>query len=129
VKLDWINQIVLVGAGGFIGAVLRFVVSGAAQRLDPAGAFPYGTLACNVLGCLAIGLLAGAADARNVLGPGARLFLLIGVLGGFTTFSSFAYETLELLRERQHLRACFNVMGSMFLCLAAVWLGYGLTTR
>jgi len=129
VKLAWINQIVLVGAGGFIGAVLRFAISGAAQRLDPAGSFPYGTLACNVLGCLAIGLLAGLADARNVMGPGVRLFLLIGVLGGFTTFSSFAYETLELMRERQHLRVGFNVMGSVGLCLIAVWIGYGVAAR
>ena len=74
-KLDGIQPYLLVGAGGFVGSVLRYSVSGWAQRLDPAGSFPIGTLTVNVLGCLAMGLLAGLAEARGVLGPEARLFV------------------------------------------------------
>ena len=92
-------QILLVGAGGFVGSVLRYGLSGAVHRLLPFAAFPYGTLAVNVVGCLAIGLLAGWSEARQVIGPELRLFLFIGLLGGFTTFSTFGYETFEMARS------------------------------
>ncbi len=126
--MNWpaLQPLLLVGAGGFVGSVLRFLVSGWAQRLDPAGSFPVGTLAVNTAGCLAIGLLGGLAEARSILGPEARLFVLIGVLGGFTTFSTFGYETLALLREGAWLPAAGNVVGSVVLGLAAVWIGWGL---
>jgi len=104
-------------------------VSGLVQRLDPLGTFPYGTLAVNVAGCLAIGALAGIADARQALGSGARLVLIIGVLGGFTTFSSFAYETLALARDGESLRAGVNVLASVACCLVSVWLGYTVGSR
>lgn len=126
VKLQALQPLLLVGAGGFVGSVLRFLVSGWAQRIDPQGGFPYGTLAVNAIGCLLIGLLSGLADARGVLGPEARLLLLIGVLGGFTTFSTFGYETLGLLRNGAVLPAATNVLASVGLGLAAVWLGYGI---
>ena len=103
----------------------RYSISGWAQRLDPAGSFPIGTLTVNVLGCLAIGLLAGLAEARALLGPEARLFVLIGLLGGFTTFSTFGHETLALVRAGSHGAALLNALGSVTLCLVAVWLGYG----
>lgn len=105
------------------------MISGWVQRLDPLGSFPYGTLSVNVLGCLVIGLLGGAADSRNVLGPNVRLVVILGVLGGFTTFSTFGYETLALLRDGEGLRAGANVLVSVFACLAAVWLGYAMGTR
>lgn len=93
------------------------------------GTFPYGTLGVNVLGCLAIGVLGGLADSRNVLGPNARLVIILGVLGGFTTFSTFGYETLALLRDGESLRASTNVLASVLACLAAVWLGYAIGNR
>ncbi len=80
-----------VGAGGFCGAVLRFTVGGLVHRALPSGAFPYGTLAVNLLGCFAIGLLFGIGEARQLFGPAFRSFVLIGLLGGFTTFSTFGY--------------------------------------
>lgn len=112
-----------------MGSALRFLVSGWAQRMDPSGSFPIGTLTVNTVGCLAIGLLAGLAESRSVLGPEARLFVLMGVLGGFTTFSTFGYETLSLLREGAWLPAIGNVGASVFLGLAAVWLGWSLGSQ
>lgn len=78
-------QILLVGAGGFIGSALRYTVSGLVHRVIPFAGFPYGTLVVNLLGCLAIGLLAGLAESRQVIGPELRVFLFLGLLGGFTT--------------------------------------------
>jgi len=121
-----VRSLLLVGSGGFLGAVGRYALGGFVHRALPAVAFPIGTLAVNVLGCLAIGALGGLADARQILGPGTRLFLLIGVLGGFTTFSSFSYETLALARDGEFLRSGINVLASVTFCLLAVWLGHQL---
>ena len=117
-------QIILVGIGGFIGAVFRFLLSGFVHRLVPLSEFPFGTLAVNVAGCLLIGLLNGLAENRQIIGPELRLFLMIGVLGGFTTFSAFGYETLVLIRDAEFLRALGNVFLQVFFGLVAVWLGY-----
>ena len=116
-------QIILVGIGGFIGAVFRFLLSGFVHRLVPLSEFPFGTLAVNVVGCLFIGLLNGLAETRQVIGPELRLFLMIGMLGGFTTFSAFGYETLELIRNAEVSRAMGNVFLQVLLGLVAVWLG------
>ena len=127
--LNGLTEVFFVGAGGFVGASLRFIMSGLVQRLDPMGTFPYGTMSVNVLGCLVIGVLGGLADSRHVLGPNARLFVLLGVLGGFTTFSTFAFESLALLRDGESLRAGANVFGSVLACLVSVWLGYAIGNR
>jgi len=113
----------LVGAGGFVGSVLRYWVSGAVYALAVAPRFPWGTLVVNVVGCFAIGLLGGLADARGILTASARLFLLIGLLGGFTTFSTFGYETLALLREQAVARAFLNAGLQLSLGLAGAWAG------
>lgn len=112
----------LVGAGGLVGSVLRYALSGVVHRLLPA-TFPYGTLAVNVTGCLAIGLLGGLASSRQVIGPGLRVFLFLGLLGGFTTFSTFGYETMTLVRSAEQLRAAANVALHLVLGLGAVWAG------
>lgn len=117
-----------VGCGGFAGSVLRYGLSGLVQRQLPLSTFPYGTLAVNLTGCLVIGCVAGLAEARQLLGPGARTFVLVGVLGGFTTFSTFGYESLSLLREGEQTRAAANVLAHVALGLAAVWLGHALAT-
>jgi len=127
--LSGLTEVFFVGAGGFVGASLRFIMSGLVQRLDPMGTFPYGTMSVNVLGCLVIGVLGGLADSRHVLGPNARLFVILGVLGGFTTFSTFAFESLALLRDGESLRAGANVLGSVAACLVSVWLGYAIGNR
>jgi CrcB protein len=119
----WLGEALTVGAGGMCGAVLRYWLSGAVYALTPTPRIPWGTLVVNVLGCFAIGALTGLADARGVLSPTARLFLLIGLLGGFTTFSTFGYETLALLRDQALVRAALNVTLQVTLGLAAAWGG------
>ena len=116
-------QILLVGIGGAIGAVARYLLGGAVHRLIP-GFFPYGTFVVNVIGCLAFGLVVGLAESRFVIGPAARAFVLIGVLGGFTTFSSFTFESFELLRGGQILPAAANVTGQVVIGFVALWAGY-----
>jgi CrcB protein len=120
----YLYQVTLVGLGGFVGSSLRFMLSGWVHSAVPFSAFPYGTLVVNVLGCLAIGLLGGLAELRQMLEPGQRLFLLIGVLGGFTTFSTFAYETLALTHDAEFGKALVNVFLQMILGFTAAWLGY-----
>lgn len=117
----------LVGAGGFVGSVLRYLVSGWVQQLAGGHWLPYGTLTVNVLGCLAIGLLSGLAENLQVLSPQTRALLLIGLLGGFTTFSTFGYETFAMARDGQVLAAVGNMGLQLVLGLAAVWLGYTLS--
>ena len=116
--------IVLVGIGGFFGAVMRYLVTEWAQDIFHALSLPYGTITVNIIGCLLIGLLAGLSENRNLLGPETRALLLIGVLGGFTTFSAFGFETVELLRDGKSMAAFSNVGLQVCLGLAAVWVGY-----
>jgi CrcB protein len=117
------RNLFLVGAGGFLGSVARFYVTGWATQLSHAGRFPLGTLVVNVVGCLLIGLLAGLAEHLHLLSGPARLFLLTGVLGGFTTYSAFAYETYFLGREHMTLVALVNVALQLGLGLGAVVVG------
>lgn len=117
-------QLLLVGFGGFLGSILRFAVSGYVHRVFPFQEFPAGTLAVNLLGCLAIGFLGGLVEIRQALTPEHRLFLMIGVLGGFTTFSSFAFETFALAQDSEMLKATGNVMAQCVLGFIAVWIGY-----
>ena len=114
--------ILAVGVGGALGAVGRYLLSGAIQRLVP-GSFPYGTLVVNVIGGLTFGLLVGLAEGRVVSAPLARAFILTGILGGFTTFSAFTYETFELVRTGQMLYAALNVAGQVTLAFIALWAG------
>lgn len=121
------KQLLIVGCGGFVGSVSRFVVGGWVHRLLPMTVFPIGTLVVNITGCFLIGLAGGVVEFRQMLSPDARLFLLIGFLGGFTTFSSFAHETTTLARSGEFGQALANVAAQVGLGLAAAWLGYVLT--
>lgn len=114
---------VLVGVGSLIGGVLRYSLSTWMYRVLDNPWFPYGTLAVNGLGCLAIGFLAGLAESRLAFTPEARLFIFVGILGGFTTFSSFALETFSLARDTQSAAALLNIGLQLALGLAAVWIG------
>jgi fluoride exporter len=111
--------------GGALGSVARYACSAAALRWLGFG-FPWGTLFVNVAGSFTIGVLAAlvAADGRPLLGHDTRAFLMIGVLGGFTTFSSFSLETFELARAGAIGPAALNVVASVSLCLFGVWLGF-----
>ncbi len=116
----------MVGAGGFVGAVLRHLAGGFVQRTS-GSAFPFGTLAVNVVGCLAIGFVMARTEAAGGPTPTLRLFLIVGVLGGFTTFSAFGFDTLQLARSSSVGAAVTNVSAQVGLGLAAVmagiWLG------
>ena len=120
-------NLVLVGVGGLMGSVARYLVGVWTRSLTGDGGFPFGTLVVNVVGCLIIGFANGLAEHRQMLGPEARMFLMVGVLGGFTTFSAFGYETFALARGGQLLAAFSNILVTMALGLVAVWLGYKLT--
>ena len=117
-------NVLLVGAGGFIGSIARYLLGGWVQRVLDNPWLPWGTFVINVLGCLIIGLLAGLSDTRQSITPEARLFLMIGILGGFTTFSSFGLETFRLLQDGQWIASAANAAGSVVAGLVAVWLGF-----
>ncbi|MDX2130851.1 MAG: fluoride efflux transporter CrcB [Planctomycetota bacterium] len=115
-------QALLVAAGGAVGSVARFALSRGAVALVGAS-FPWGTLAVNVLGCAAAGVLLGAASRDQGASP-ARLFLVTGVLGGFTTFSAFGAETVALAQRGQWGGAGLNVLANVVLGLGAAGLGF-----
>lgn len=117
-----------VALGGALGSWARWSLGGWVQRRASAASgavalFPAGTLAINLLGCFAIGLVATFAEERGSLDPAWRIFLLVGVLGGFTTFSTFGYETVALVRAGNLTLAALNVGCSVAGGLAGVWLG------
>lgn len=116
-------KIFLVGAGGFIGSILRYLLSGYAQQWTKSVGFPYGTFVVNTLGCLAIGFLSHLVEARGVITGESRAFIFMGILGGFTTFSTFGNETMNLWRDGQILLAVINIAGHIVLGLGAVWVG------
>jgi CrcB protein len=117
------TNILLIGVGGFIGSILRYLTSGYVQQASKSIDFPYGTLVVNLLGCFIIGFLAQLAEDRGVFTNQSRLFVFTGFLGGFTTFSSFGNETLNLMRDSQMFNALANVGANVVLGLFAVWLG------
>lgn len=117
---------VLVGSGGFIGAVARYGLSGLVQGRASTATFPYGTLVVNLVGCLLIGAFVGLMDSRQLFTPEFRMFALLGVLGGFTTFSSFGYEAFALLRDAEYLRAVAYVGIHFVVGLGLVGVGYAL---
>ena len=125
VPLLW--HALLVGLGGFVGSVARFLLTNAVYRVVPPAVFPYGTLVVNVTGCLPIGFLGGLGEGRVALTQSSRVFVLIGILGGFTTYSTFAYETIGLAEVSDVGKAAVNVMAHLTLGLGAAWVGYAST--
>jgi len=117
--------VLLIFIGSGAGGVARYAVSGWAQRLSSAS-FPLGTLVVNVTGCLLIGFLTAALSGRVLVQAEYRQALLIGLLGGYTTFSTFGVETFALLNDGQAWPALLNIAASVLLGLAAVWGGYRL---
>ena len=117
---EWI----LVALGGASGACARFGLSGFVLHRSVHGSFPFGTFVVNVLGCLLAGLLVGLAEKHHLLAPEVRVFLLTGLLGGFTTFSAFGVETVHLMRRGEYLVAGTYVSLSLLCGLLALWLAY-----
>lgn len=130
------TKLLYIAVGGALGSVLRYLVAGWGQRLGDAlglrygsAVLPIGTLLVNVAGCFAIGFLAMALTGPWLIGEHRRAAIVIGLLGGFTTFSTFGYETFSLSNDRQYGWAVANVVLSVTLGLVAVWLGYRLAQR
>ena len=117
---------IFIGLGGFIGSVARYFVSGFVQQLTSSINFPYGTLAVNLIGCFVIGFLSQLAEARGLFTSESRAFVFVGILGGFTTFSTFGNETMNFLIDGETLAAFVNVAAQIVLWLGAVWLGRAL---
>jgi len=111
-----------IGAGGFIGSVCRYGLASMLYRVL-GDRFPYGTFTVNVIGCFTIGLLMTLFEERWLVQPDVRLFLTVGILGGFTTFSTFSYETIEILRAGNFSVGFINILGSILFCLGATWAG------
>ena len=120
------RNVFIIGAGGAIGAVLRYLVVFSTQSFKEKLPLPLGTLLVNVCGCLLIGILATLAESGQVLTPESRNFLIVGILGAFTTFSTFGYESITLLNERNLLHFFGNLAAQLVLGLGAVWLGINL---
>lgn len=111
----------LVGAGGLIGSIARYWLAGRVQSL--AESFPAGTLAVNVTGSFILGVVVALSLERGIVGPDLRLFLAVGFCGGFTTMSTFSYETLALLQQGLVGPALGNAAGTVVVCIGAVWVG------
>ena len=116
-------NLLLVALGGALGSVARYALSTFVLRASGT-LFPLGTFAVNLLGCLVFVVIAGAGEHRVPLTPASRAFLLVGVLGGFTTFSSYAFESFALLRDGQFLPAAVNIVGQVVAGLAGLAIGF-----
>jgi fluoride exporter len=116
----------IVGFGGFIGAILRYWVSGAIQ--SGFVTFPFGTLGVNFIGSFLLALIMYASEYRGLFGEEARIFMTIGVLSSFTTMSTFSYESMKLLEQDQHILFGLNLLGTVTLCFLAIYLGKVLIT-
>lgn len=114
----------LIFLGSGLGGVLRFLMSTTVQKLSNDWMFPIGTFSVNMLGCFVIGLLAKLSESKGLFQGDTRLFLFVGILGGFTTFSAFGYESFQLLRDGQYLQAFLNATLQVILGLLFVWLGF-----
>ena len=128
--MQLLNQYIVIGLGGALGSMLRY---GIASLIDSGAQksgviFPWGTILVNVTGCFIIGFIfsISSAEGRLLLSPLTRQFIMIGILGGYTTFSSFSLQTLTLAQDGQWLGAAANVVLSVVLCLVGVWLGAAL---
>lgn len=117
------HNLLLVGLGGFLGSIARYTLGGLVLHMTVQQHFPLGTFTVNVLGCLVVGLMAGATERYELFGPDARLFLFTGLLGGFTTFSAFSLDAVTLWQRGQGAVALAYVAGSVGLSLAALLAG------
>lgn len=116
-------NILFVALGGALGSVSRYLLGTWVQSASRSIDFPYGTLTVNLIGCLVIGFLSQLAETRGAFTPEARAFIFVGILGGFTTFSSFGNDTINLFRDGETFHALANVGANVIPGLVLVWLG------
>ena len=118
-----IKIMLLIGIGGFIGSVFRYLIGGFFQNISGSISFAFGTLAVNIIGCFIIGFLAYLIEARAMLNSEMRAFLLIGILGAFTTFSTFGHESFAHIADSKFHLALINIGSHILFGLSAVYLG------
>jgi CrcB protein len=116
-------SVIYVALGGAFGSTSRYLLGTWTQSISKSIDFPYGTLTVNLIGCFVIGFLSQLAEARGVFTPESRALVFIGILGGFTTFSSFGNDTINLLRDGETFNALANVGANVIVGLLLVWLG------
>lgn len=121
-----LRTLLIVGSGGFIGTALRYLVQVHAEKFL-ASSFPLGTFLVNVAGSFVIGIIYALAEKGNLMSPEWRIFMAVGICGGFTTFSTFAMDNLNLLKDNSLWQLLLYTGGSLFLGIAAVYLGIVLT--
>jgi len=119
-------KIFLIGIAGLVGTLARYWLSGWGDRWW-GGSFPFGTMIVNLTGCLAIGFLFHAIQEKYLIDPVVRSAVLVGFLGGFTTFSSFAVQSFNLLRDGEVFLASANILVSNIVGLILVWVGYAIS--
>jgi len=124
--MNRILPIIVVGAGGFIGTILRYLLSLAGERLS--FTFPHGTLWANLLGCLTLGIVTALATETESISPSTRLFLATGICGGFTTMSTFTYETFHFAQDSEYLYAAVYCVATIAGC-ALMFYGGLLTVK
>ncbi len=118
------KHILIVGIGGFLGAISRYKLGGLVLHHTSSWKFPLSTLLVNVVGCFLIGVISGFFEKQLYASAELKLFLIAGLLGGFTTFSAFGFETIFLIKRGYFLFAALNVLLSVGCGLFAVWLGF-----
>lgn len=121
--MDVALRILSIGAGGFCGAIARYIVSSLMQARTPIAQFPFGTMTVNLVGCFFIGLCTMLVESRGMFSLEMRSFILIGFLGAFTTFSTYSNDTLNLLHDGRLDLALLNSVGQVIVGLFMVWLG------
>ena len=126
--MSTLTDMLLVGSGGFLGSIARFKIGGYILHRSPQLLFPLGTFVVNLVGCIVIGLLAGMAARSEFPDYNWKLFLITGLLGGFTTFSAFGLESFILIKQQEYSWAAVNLVASPCAGVAAVFIGYQLAT-
>lgn len=120
--MNMFKTILFVGTGGFIGSVMRYLLQVWVEK-GMNSTFPLGTLIANITGSFVIGAVYALAEKGNLMSAGWRIFLTVGICGGFTTFSAFAYNNFTMIREQTTGQLFLNIGGNLFLSILAVYLG------
>ncbi len=128
VEFTGIKNLIIVGLGGFLGAIARYKLGGLILHHSGSIKFPLGTFIVNIAGCLTIGLIGGLIEKHHIFGGEMRLLIFTGFLGGFTTFSAFGYETVFLARRGDEIIALINIGATIIGGITAVWFGIKIGT-